>query len=83
MSGKGRKKFEVEIAPDECKGCGRCVTACPKNILHMTNKVNVMGIVHVEADSEGCVGCGACFYACPEPGAITIYEISDSEEDGA
>ena len=77
---KSKKKFEVEVVSDECKGCGRCVSACPKGILELTTKVNMMGVVYAEPAKEGCVGCGACFYACPEPGAITVYEI-DGEAD--
>ena len=67
-------KFRVEIIPDECKGCLRCVNACPRDVLAPTDNVNMMGIVYVEYLGEGCVGCGACFYACPEPGAITVYQ---------
>lgn len=72
------KKFRLEITSDECKGCGRCVNACPKNLIVKTDQVNMMGVVYVEYLGEGCIGCGSCFYACPEPGAITIYE-EDSE----
>ena len=68
------EKFRVEITADECKGCLRCVNACPRNVIAPTDKVNMMGIVYVEYLGAGCVGCGACFYACPEPGAITVYE---------
>ena len=30
-----KKTFEVRIAPDECKGCERCVIACPRSVLKM------------------------------------------------
>jgi NAD-dependent dihydropyrimidine dehydrogenase PreA subunit len=79
MPEKRSKRFEVEISIDECKGCGRCVEACPKGILRMTDRVNMMGVVYVEVAKDGCVGCGACFYTCPEPGAITVYEITGEE----
>ena len=78
MSGKSVKKFRVEITPDECKGCLRCVNACPRNVIESTNKVNMMGVVYVKYCGEGCIGCGACFYTCPEPGAITVYEIEET-----
>jgi NAD-dependent dihydropyrimidine dehydrogenase PreA subunit len=74
MPGDGSGKYRVEITPDECKGCLRCVLACPKKVIVQTDQVNMMGVVYVEYTGDGCVGCGACFYACPEPGAITVYE---------
>ena len=70
------KKHRIEISFDECKGCGRCITACPKKLLAMGKEINKQGYTAVEAAEPGnCIGCGACFYQCPEPGAITIYEI--------
>ena len=32
-------------------------------------------------DLHKCIGCGSCFYACPEPGAITVIEIIEDNED--
>jgi len=72
-----QKKFKVEITADECKGCGRCVYSCPSKVLAMTEKVNSMGIIYAEYSDGRCIGCGACFYACPEPGAVTVYEITE------
>ena len=69
-----KKKFFVEIKPDECKGCGRCVKACPKSVLILGSRLNTMGFPFVSYKGEGCIGCGACFYNCPEPGTITIFE---------
>ena len=72
-----KKKFRAAPTPDECKGCGRCVLACPKKLLKVGSKLNFMGVPYAEYAGEGCVGCGACYYTCPEPGAITIYEITE------
>ena len=72
-----KKKFRASPAPDECKGCGRCVSACPKQLLKLGTKLNFMGVPYAEYAGSGCLGCGACFYTCPEPGAITIYEITE------
>ena len=70
------KKHRIEISFDECKGCGRCIIACPKKLLAMGKEINKQGYTAVEAaEPANCIGCGACFYQCPEPGAITIYEI--------
>lgn len=77
---KKKKKFKIEIANDECKGCGRCIYSCPVQALKKTKSVNSMGYVYTEYVSK-CIGCGSCFYACPEPGAITVIEIVEDNED--
>ena len=76
MSQTVKKTFRCHPEPDECKGCGRCVSACPKKLLKLGSALNIMGVPYAEYSGEGCVGCGACFYTCPEPGAITIFEIT-------
>jgi len=70
------KKFRIRISGDECKGCLRCVAACPKSLIGVGGKLNRQGYFAVEAkEPEKCIGCGSCFNTCPEPGAITIFEI--------
>ena len=68
------KKVYPDISREECKGCERCVNACPKKVIRIENMLNATGYRYAVFAGEGCVGCGACFYACPEPGAITIVE---------
>ena len=61
------------ITEDECKGCGRCVNACPKKVLKMSNKVNKKGFIPAEYSGQGCTGCFICYYNCPEPYAIEVH----------
>jgi len=69
------KKFRIRLTTDECKGCYRCIPACPKKLISKGSAINVQGYVAVEVkEPESCIGCGSCFYQCPEPGAITIIE---------
>ncbi|WZV03805.1 4Fe-4S dicluster domain-containing protein [Lentisphaerota bacterium WC36G] len=68
------KKFTVKIIADECKGCNRCVKACPKNILALGNDLNRFGFPYVKLVKDECIGCGACYYSCPEPSALAVYE---------
>lgn len=80
---KQSKKYFVKIEPDQCKGCERCVNACPKAVLKIGGELNFMGFSFACYEGEGCIGCGACFYNCPEPGAITVFEeTGEIEEDG-
>lgn len=69
------------IIADECKGCGRCVAACPRKVLRTSGKVNRQGYVAIEYAGEGCSGCFICFYNCPEPFAIEVYR--PDKEGGA
>ena len=57
----------------ECKSCGRCVDACPKQCLEIGNELNVRGYRSVVYKGEGCIGCASCFYTCPEPHALEIH----------
>ena len=74
-----RKIYRVEIDPEQCKGCERCVNACPRNVLKMAEKLNLMSMPYACYLGKGCIGCGGCFYTCPEPGAITVYETEGEE----
>jgi ferredoxin len=77
-----KKMFKVIIKKDECKGCERCVNACPKSVLKMVTELNFMGFPSSSYSGSGCIGCGACFYNCPEPGTITIIEEIDETAAG-
>ncbi|MCX6650838.1 MAG: 4Fe-4S dicluster domain-containing protein [Methanomassiliicoccales archaeon] len=59
---------------NECKGCGRCVAACPQKVLRLSGRINRRGYNAVEYIGSGCVGCAICFYNCPEPYAIMVQE---------
>ncbi len=72
---KNAEKAKCIINAEECKGCERCVNACPKSVLKMGKKFNFMGFPYAVYIGSGCIGCGACFYNCPEPGAIKIVKL--------
>lgn len=59
--------MQVKIDFEICKGCGLCVSACPKKILKIGEKSNKNGyFVAVCADNSACIGCCACAYMCPD-----------------
>jgi len=60
-----------------CKGCGLCITVCPKNVLEMSEEVNSMGYFPAyQACSEKCVFCTTCCIMCPDV-AIIITKIAE------
>jgi len=63
-----------EINALECKGCRRCIEACPKQVLRLGSELNARGYRFVEYTGEGCIGCANCFYACPEPNTFVIHK---------
>ena len=62
----------LNLDPEECKGCGLCVEACPPRVLRLTERLNRNGYHPVSYRGRGCTGCGICFMVCPEPSAITV-----------
>ena len=74
MSENSEKKEPYPVINEiECKACGRCIVACPKSLLKMSEKLNERGYHYVEYVGEGCTGCANCYYTCPEPLAIEIH----------
>ncbi len=61
------------IHKDVCKGCGRCIQACPKNVLKMSEEFNGSSYHYAEYIGEGCIGCANCYYTCPEPLALEVH----------
>jgi pyruvate/2-oxoacid:ferredoxin oxidoreductase alpha subunit/NAD-dependent dihydropyrimidine dehydrogenase PreA subunit len=56
------------VIPEYCKGCGRCIDACPKHCITLGEEINPLtGLVPVHLDLELCNGCALCIDACPEP----------------
>jgi len=68
-----RDRGAVITNPEECKGCGLCVEACPPKVLRLAPRLNHHGYHPAEYAGGGCTGCGICYFACPEPGAITVW----------
>lgn len=51
----------LETVEEWCKGCGLCVSVCPKGILSLDKK----GKIQVDM-TEKCTGCGSCESTCPD-----------------
>jgi heterodisulfide reductase subunit A len=59
-----------------CRGCGKCVEACPFNavVLQENEDSQTTAFVHEAL----CKGCGACAVACPT-GAASVFHYDDQE----
>jgi len=65
-------KSEISIKMERCKGCGICVTFCPKAVL----AVDELGKVQV-VQGDACIGCGQCELRCPDY-AIFVDRIKEA-----
>ena len=67
--------YEHLIDNDRCKGCGLCVSICPKKVLDLSDKVGTNGYFPAyRARPEDCIFCAMCCTMCPDV-AIVINEI--------
>lgn len=67
----------LTIAPDRCKGCELCVTACPPGVLTMSIEVNDMGYRYPQLH-DGCTGCTACQMVCPDF-VFDVYRLTAAD----
>lgn len=71
---------DVIVTESLCKGCGRCISACPKHAISMGTEINqASGLMPVHIDRDACNDCGLCISACPEPYGLgtELYELED------
>ena len=70
----------AKVDRDKCVGCGACADACPKSIIRMLPKSQVVmpacgntdkGAKVIKICDFGCIGCGKCQRECPAD-AITV-----------
>jgi 2-oxoglutarate ferredoxin oxidoreductase subunit delta len=68
--------YEHVVDKERCKGCGLCVTVCPKNVLEIDKEMNTRGYFPArQARPEDCIFCAICATICPDV-AISINEIA-------
>jgi len=75
-----KKELTVEglvshVNPLICRGCGKCVEACPFGAISLVEKE---GRKLAEVQPALCKGCGSCAVACPT-GAASVYNFEDEQ----
>jgi len=74
-----RKRGRVVIKAGLCKGCGFCVSFCPRHTLVMSGKLNDKGYHFPEVDKDNCTGCDLCGMLCPDF-AIYGFRVAAGDE---
>lgn len=64
----------AEFLEDRCKGCGLCVSVCPRKIIMLrTDRLNSLGFSPAGVDDmDRCTGCTICAVICPD-NVITVW----------
>lgn len=61
-----RMAGRIVIDMERCKGCGLCITVCPKKSIAIAPESNKNGYFPAQAKNAGCTGCTQCAIVCPE-----------------
>ncbi len=62
----------IVINMERCKGCGLCITVCPKHGITLSAESNQNGYFPAQVQEGVCTGCTRCAIVCPE-GIIEVY----------
>ena len=58
---------QVAVDVSRCKGCERCITACPQGVLAMSGEFNEKGYYYATPVRQPhCIGCRLCAITCPD-----------------
>ncbi len=76
-------KAEIHIIKNQCKGCGYCISFCPKKVLEESEEINARGVHPPKVvDESQCILCSFCSAICPDF-AIFVVERKNKEEKKA
>lgn len=73
-----KKKGSIKINSEVCKGCGLCISVCPKQIIAVSDSINHQGYYPSKSiddnnpEGKKCTACAMCATICPDV-AIEVY----------
>lgn len=69
-----KTKGRIVIDGERCKGCGLCISACPKGQIGLSEQENLRAIrIACFGENGACTGCTFCAVICPDV-AIEVYK---------
>lgn len=76
---KSLRRGHIIIFQDTCKGCGLCISVCPRQMIILSDVLNEKGYYPAaflgaseSGDGRFCNGCATCAIICPDV-AIEVY----------
>jgi len=57
---------KIIIDTERCKGCGLCISVCPKKGIVISTQSNKSGYFPAQRGDDDCTGCAMCAIICPE-----------------
>ncbi|HHY94648.1 MAG TPA: 4Fe-4S binding protein [Firmicutes bacterium] len=61
-----------------CKGCGLCISECPRSVLGWSGRRNPKGYnLPAPLAEDKCTGCRLCELICPD---LAIYVVEEEEQ---
>jgi 2-oxoglutarate ferredoxin oxidoreductase subunit delta len=74
----------IHIDAQVCKGCGLCVYYCPRDVLRLSEKINVRGYTVAEVvHYENCTHCRLCELSCPDLAIFVEKPEKETETSAA
>jgi pyruvate formate lyase activating enzyme len=64
---------EIFFSADKCRGCGRCIQACPERAIQLCENIS-------KTDRRLCKGSGACVEVCPNEARALIGKWATVDE---
>ncbi len=71
---------KIVIDTEQCKGCGLCVTVCPKSCIVISRQSNKRVYFPANATTADCTGCCLCAIICPDV-VIEVFREEDVAAD--